>query len=561
MKRRVSELKLPRFWTTDGPNRTGGLRSRAPRFVAGPVLCVLALSFSLHSLGLAVLEPAPVVRMRSAKSVSSAGEAFLTFEAVSNPAKGRKRRPATGRKERKGSLPSLPPTVQRKKGSRSSTLARPLAKTLAPIKQSDEGQGAAQRQVAGFPPGMSRMTRRRMRLDIFPGRIRQRWGYRELLRLTDLPTIAQAFFSSEVDFRPSVHARRITVFPGSERDYHDTYIVLDPSKAGQKLLETGVLHNRTPVLGQWSERHELELASWSHGNGADRWLLRFPKRNVYAISGARIVERGVCRKDGRKALRALANVPMDEPGLLARFTVMHPEVVWFVPSSGLQELSVALYEQLPGPAVVMTLHYGSAKRLQAAKKQLRKRDSLPFLGRFHLQAHGKKLTLSAKVGVRAAVAALDQLRQALPQPQTVVSRWRRYRDPKDACTSSESLPMDAEFIEASISKRGPLHFEVKRALVDSVLDRKHMLMRFARVVPHERGGEVVGVKVYGIRRKSLFGMLGLQNGDLVKDFNGNHMRSPKGALQAYTGLRTAATWVVHLERRGKPLTLNYTVSE
>jgi len=79
------------------------------------------------------------------------------------------------------------------------------------------------------------------------------------------------------------------------------------------------------------------------------------------------------------------------------------------------------------------------------------------------------------------------------------------------------------------------------------------------VVPHEENGHVVGVKVYGIRKSSLFGKLGLQNGDLLRTINGFDMGSPDSALEAYTKLRSASNLSVALVRRGNPVTMEYNI--
>ena len=53
------------------------------------------------------------------------------------------------------------------------------------------------------------------------------------------------------------------------------------------------------------------------------------------------------------------------------------------------------------------------------------------------------------------------------------------------------------------------NYTVTRGLVDRLLANQAELMRTARIIPHEEGGRTVGVKLYGIRRNSLLGRLGL----------------------------------------------------
>lgn len=112
-----------------------------------------------------------------------------------------------------------------------------------------------------------------------------------------------------------------------------------------------------------------------------------------------------------------------------------------------------------------------------------------------------------------------------------------------------------------IEKVSPTKYNVNRELVDKLLTNQAELMRAARVVPHEQNGQVVGVKLYGIRRKSLLGQLGLQNGDLLRTVNGFDMASPDSALQAYAKLRDASNLSVAITRRGKVMNVDYNVGK
>ncbi len=114
-------------------------------------------------------------------------------------------------------------------------------------------------------------------------------------------------------------------------------------------------------------------------------------------------------------------------------------------------------------------------------------------------------------------------------------------------------------LDANIKRVSDTEFSVTRDLVDKVLQNQAALMRSARIVPHEVDGKVVGVKLYGIRRNSLLGQLGLQNGDLMRTINGYDMTSPDRALEAYSKLRSADTLTVALQRRGANVNVSYRI--
>jgi general secretion pathway protein C len=114
-------------------------------------------------------------------------------------------------------------------------------------------------------------------------------------------------------------------------------------------------------------------------------------------------------------------------------------------------------------------------------------------------------------------------------------------------------------MDANIRAISDTKFSVKKTFVDKILQNQAAIMSSARIVPHEENGQVVGVKLYGIRRNSLLGKLGLQNGDLMRTINGFEMSSPDTALEAYARLRSASNLSVAVVRRGQPMNVQYDI--
>jgi len=125
-------------------------------------------------------------------------------------------------------------------------------------------------------------------------------------------------------------------------------------------------------------------------------------------------------------------------------------------------------------------------------------------------------------------------------------------------TSNNSGPSSAE-LDSNITRVSDTQFRVNRSLLNSVLEDQGALMRTARVIPHQENGQTVGVKLYGIRRNSLLGRLGIQNGDMLRSVNGFNMTEPDEALRAYTRLRNSENLTVSLVRRGQPVNIEYAV--
>lgn len=100
---------------------------------------------------------------------------------------------------------------------------------------------------------------------------------------------------------------------------------------------------------------------------------------------------------------------------------------------------------------------------------------------------------------------------------------------------------------------------IDRGLVESLIENSSSLMSQARILPYERDGQVQGFKMYGIRRNSLLGKLGLRNGDIINSIGDLDMTSPDRALEAYTKLRNAENITISFTRRGRRQTMDYNI--
>jgi general secretion pathway protein C len=111
-------------------------------------------------------------------------------------------------------------------------------------------------------------------------------------------------------------------------------------------------------------------------------------------------------------------------------------------------------------------------------------------------------------------------------------------------------------IATRVRKVSDTEFQIDRAVVDSILEHQVDLMRAVRIVPEQKDGKFVGIRLLGIRPQTLLGKLGLQNGDRLETINGFEMASPERALEAYARLRSAESLSVKVSRGGNPVTIN-----
>ena len=160
----------------------------------------------------------------------------------------------------------------------------------------------------------------------------------------------------------------------------------------------------------------------------------------------------------------------------------------------------------------------------------------------------------------SSACTLSMFEPAGPEQQKTVAPKIGTQDRRPSRAELDrSGGLSKEEMDSGIEKVSDTKFIIQRNLVDKILANQASLMRTARVIPHEEDGRVVGVKLYGIRRSSLLGRLGLQNGDMLRTINGFDMTSPDSALEAYARLRNSNNISVSLSRRGKPLTVEHVI--
>lgn len=112
-------------------------------------------------------------------------------------------------------------------------------------------------------------------------------------------------------------------------------------------------------------------------------------------------------------------------------------------------------------------------------------------------------------------------------------------------------------IAKKIQRLGPTEFNVDRRAVDTILSEHTRLLHGVRVMPSEKNGKVLGVRVFNVHPGTLLGKLGFRNGDRIDSVNGFSLSNPEKALEAYARLRTASNVTVDISRGGKSQSIEF----
>jgi general secretion pathway protein C len=135
------------------------------------------------------------------------------------------------------------------------------------------------------------------------------------------------------------------------------------------------------------------------------------------------------------------------------------------------------------------------------------------------------------------IATVEQLYRLVDAMNTAGAR----APPPPLCVPSPTVtPATSDGrVGLGIMRLDATKFLVERRVIDGVLEHLDNQMRRTRVVPYSKNGRVVGLTLFGVRPDSLFGYLGIENGDRVDSINGIAMSTPENVLAAYAGLLTS----------------------
>jgi len=95
---------------------------------------------------------------------------------------------------------------------------------------------------------------------------------------------------------------------------------------------------------------------------------------------------------------------------------------------------------------------------------------------------------------------------------------------------------------------------LSRSKIIKAVKNVNTILSQARIRPHSEG-----LNITRIKPNSIFSQMGLRSGDIITSVDGRHIRSVDDAFDLYRNLQSSSHVTLELKRRGRPITMNYTI--
>lgn len=114
-------------------------------------------------------------------------------------------------------------------------------------------------------------------------------------------------------------------------------------------------------------------------------------------------------------------------------------------------------------------------------------------------------------------------------------------------------------VASAVRRFGGNHYMLRRAVVNKNLENMAQLFTEIRAVPNMIGGHADGYVLSDIQPGSIFQQIGLHDGDILVNVNGQDVQDPAQAMQLFTALRNAPSLTLEVMREGAPVQMHYTI--
>jgi type II secretion system protein C len=111
---------------------------------------------------------------------------------------------------------------------------------------------------------------------------------------------------------------------------------------------------------------------------------------------------------------------------------------------------------------------------------------------------------------------------------------------------------DDDESKIQLKKLGPGKFEASRSQVASTMQNPAQLFSQMRALPHFVNGKTDGFSISNVAPGSVFEQLGLQEGDMLTEIDGQPVTNPMQAMGLMQAVQTASSIDLTIQRGGSP---------
>ena len=128
------------------------------------------------------------------------------------------------------------------------------------------------------------------------------------------------------------------------------------------------------------------------------------------------------------------------------------------------------------------------------------------------------------------------------------------KSPQVSSSSNRTETGPGNSSPSGVSKLSEGAYQIERRMFDELLAEPSSLITQARIVPRNDG-----IKILGVKSRSVFYRMGLRNGDIVHQINEVALNDVQSALSLLTDLKGQSEFTVDFTRRGAKKSNRYTV--
>jgi len=110
-----------------------------------------------------------------------------------------------------------------------------------------------------------------------------------------------------------------------------------------------------------------------------------------------------------------------------------------------------------------------------------------------------------------------------------------------------------------VRKPGVRNVTLDRGQLGAAMENANDLLTQVRIRPHFKNGKTDGLSVTGIKPNSIFRKMGLRNGDVLTDINGESIENMNDAIEMFQKFDDTDGVQIRIKRRGREQTFKYTV--